>query len=121
MDGPKELSQLFNNPFLSDIRIKQISTSGEIREYCAHKVVLCMESQYFMNAFKGGFKEASDSVIELHDDDPYYFEIVLKSIYSPGYHATVYDRTLDSPKEKVLAQIGTYIIADKYLVTLCLS
>jgi hypothetical protein len=49
------LSRLFNNPALSDIKIRQIS-NGKAREYSAHKAILCNESDYFMNAFTGKFK-----------------------------------------------------------------
>lgn len=49
------LSRLFNNPALSDVKIKQIY-NGKTREYFAHKAILCKESEYFMNAFTGNFK-----------------------------------------------------------------
>lgn len=46
---------LFNNPFLSDVTIHQIY-EGEVKEYYAHKAVLCAHSAFFMNAFSGTFK-----------------------------------------------------------------
>jgi hypothetical protein len=48
------LSRLFNNPVLSDFKIKQVY-EGMTREYYAHKAVLCGQSKYFMNAFTGNF------------------------------------------------------------------
>ncbi|KAF1359837.1 hypothetical protein EJ07DRAFT_42167, partial [Lizonia empirigonia] len=75
---------LFNSPTLSDVTIKQI-TKGETREYHAHKAVLCMESRYFLKAFTGNFKEATDNVITLYDDDPDQFEFLLKYIYTYQY------------------------------------
>ncbi|KAF2821942.1 hypothetical protein CC86DRAFT_263419, partial [Ophiobolus disseminans] len=71
---------LFNNPTLSDVKIKQIFKS-QVREYYAHKAILCMESEYFMNMFAGGFKEAVEGSIELHEDDPDHFSSVLKFLY----------------------------------------
>ena len=46
---------MFNNPTLSDVKIKQVY-EGKMREYHAHKAVLCLESGYFLNAFTGGFR-----------------------------------------------------------------
>jgi hypothetical protein len=50
--------RLFNNPALSDVTIKQIYVD-QVREYHAHKAVLCMESEYFLNMFTGKFKVRS--------------------------------------------------------------
>jgi hypothetical protein len=49
------LSRLFNNPVLSDVKIKQIS-NGRTQEYFAHRAILCNDSDYFMKAFTGNFK-----------------------------------------------------------------
>lgn len=46
---------MFNNPILSDVKIKQVY-EGKMREYHAHKALLCLASGYFLNAFTGGFK-----------------------------------------------------------------
>jgi hypothetical protein len=47
-------SRLYNNPALSNVKIKQIF-NGKVREYHAHKAVLCLESEYFLNMFTGAF------------------------------------------------------------------
>jgi hypothetical protein len=52
------LSRLFNNPVLSDFKIKQVY-EGKTREYYVHKAVLCGQSKYFMNAFTGNFEVCS--------------------------------------------------------------
>jgi hypothetical protein len=49
---------LFNNTTLSDVTIKQIC-NGQVREYHAHKAILCMESKYFLNMFTSNFKVSS--------------------------------------------------------------
>jgi hypothetical protein len=49
------LPSLFNNPLLSDVKIRQ-HYKGKVKEYFAHKTVLCAHSQYFMNTFSGSFK-----------------------------------------------------------------
>jgi hypothetical protein len=46
---------LFNNPLLSDVKIRQIY-KGKVTEYHAHKAVLCLPSAWFRNAFTGNFK-----------------------------------------------------------------
>jgi hypothetical protein len=48
--------RLFNDPVLSDVKLKQISSDGKVREYYAHKAILCFQSGYFMRAFTGSFK-----------------------------------------------------------------
>jgi len=52
------LSRLFNDPTLSDVKIKQIC-KGKTREYFGHKAILCTQSDFFMKAFTGGFKVRS--------------------------------------------------------------
>ncbi|KAJ4409251.1 hypothetical protein N0V91_002607 [Didymella pomorum] len=54
-------TELFKNPTLSDVTVKQISTYGTVREYYTHKMVLCMESRFFHRAFRGNFKIAKQA------------------------------------------------------------
>ncbi|KAF2686966.1 hypothetical protein K458DRAFT_245924, partial [Lentithecium fluviatile CBS 122367] len=75
---------LFNNPVLSDFTLKQIH-NGVMREYHARKAVLCMKPGFFMRAFTGNFKKATNSVMELHDDDPSHFEFALTFTYTEKY------------------------------------
>ncbi|RYN34218.1 hypothetical protein AA0119_g8784 [Alternaria tenuissima] len=119
MDDTYSLSSttLFNNPALSDVKIKQVY-EGQTREYHAHKAVLCLESGYFLNAFTGGFREASESTIELHEDNPEYFEFLLKFIYTGMYDKDEIARLAGSDDSKrILIPIGIYAVADKYDVT----
>jgi hypothetical protein len=46
---------LFNDPLLSDVKIKQIH-DGKTREYFAHKAILSAQAPYFLKAFTGEFK-----------------------------------------------------------------
>ncbi|KAB2110314.1 hypothetical protein AG0111_0g1018 [Alternaria gaisen] len=105
---------MFNNPTLSDVKIKQVY-EGKTREYHAHKVVLCLASSYFLNAFTGNFKEASESTIELHEDKPEYFEFLLKFIYTGIYDKDEIVRLAGSDDcKRVLIPIGIYAVTDKY-------
>jgi len=49
------VARLFNDPILSDIKIRQIY-KGETKEYFAHKAILSAHSKWFMRAFTGRFK-----------------------------------------------------------------
>ncbi|EAT76499.1 hypothetical protein HBI56_230700 [Parastagonospora nodorum] len=75
---------MFDDPTLSNIKIKQIS-NGKTREYFRHKARLCADSDFFINSFTIGFKEASNTAVEVHDNDPDHFESALKFIYTLDY------------------------------------
>ncbi|KAF2867727.1 BTB/POZ protein, partial [Massariosphaeria phaeospora] len=112
--GADVLLTLYNNPTLSDVKIKQIS-KGKTCEYYAHKAILCRESGFFMRAFTGSFKEASDAETELHDDEADYFEFLLKFIYTEKYDKDALAKMADRFKiEKVLVAIDINTIASKY-------
>lgn len=49
------LASLFNNPLFSDVKIKQVC-DGKVREYFAHKAILCAENRYFLKLFTSNFK-----------------------------------------------------------------
>ncbi|KAH3939437.1 hypothetical protein HBH98_231380 [Parastagonospora nodorum] len=75
---------MFNDLTLSNIKIKQIS-NRKTRKYFRHKAKLCAQSDFFLNAFTGRFKEASNTAVEVHDNDPDYFKSALKFIYTFDY------------------------------------
>jgi len=95
--------------------------------------VLCLESDYFLNAFTGNFKvgwqisravrkentndlqEASEGIMELHEDDPEYFEFLLKFMYTGAYNKHEIAKLAGDDKiKRVLVPIGVHAIADKY-------
>ncbi|KAG9204252.1 hypothetical protein G6514_001325 [Epicoccum nigrum] len=97
---------LYNNPLLSDVKIRQISRAGQVREYYAHKAILSGESRYFMAAFTGQFREASQATMEIHDDDPDHFEFIFKYMYTHCYDIAAI--------ETLAAGHRIYLVADKY-------
>ncbi|KAJ4364906.1 hypothetical protein N0V95_000552 [Ascochyta clinopodiicola] len=110
----RSAAQLFNNSAFSDVKIKHVY-NGHVREYFAHKAVLCLESRYFLKMFEGGFKEATTQVIELHDDDPDHFEFILKYIYTYRYDTgTIVKLAADDLKKRVMIPISVHAVADKY-------
>jgi len=95
--------------------------------------VLCLASKYFLNAFTGNFKvsqqslerrsvesssdlqEASEGIMELHEDDPEHFEFLLKFIYTGAYNKHDIAKLAGSGSNKrILVPIGMHAIADKY-------
>ncbi|KAF2123057.1 BTB/POZ protein [Lophiotrema nucula] len=103
---------LFNDPLLSDVTIKQ-TYKGATREYHAHKAILCKGSDFFSKAFSGNFKEATDRVIELHDDILEHFEILLKHLYGISYVPS--DNIYGEYREECcITAIRLYTVADKY-------
>ncbi|KAF2123058.1 hypothetical protein BDV96DRAFT_639606 [Lophiotrema nucula] len=108
---------LYNKQTLSDVKIKQ-TNYGKTLEYYAHKAVLCGQSEYFMQAFTGSFKEASENEMEFHEDDPDHFEFALKFIYTLEYDKDEIKRlTNNDPDKQLLIPIGIHAVADKYSIT----
>lgn len=82
----------------------------KVCEYHATKAVLSLESLYFAKAFTWRFMEASQNVIELHDDAPEHFDCFLKIIYNNPYSEGAHQDELNSASSAV----GLYAVADKY-------
>ncbi|ORX95866.1 hypothetical protein BCR34DRAFT_579013 [Clohesyomyces aquaticus] len=72
-------TSLFNNPVLSDVKIKQTQRGNTI-EYHGHKAVLCPISLLRECFYRT--VQASEPVMELCDDRPDIFEFMLKFIYT---------------------------------------
>ncbi|KAF1939413.1 hypothetical protein EJ02DRAFT_513888 [Clathrospora elynae] len=106
---------LFNNPTLSDVKIKQ-TCNGQTHEYYAHKAVLCTQSTYFMNAFSGSFREATESTMELYDDHPEHFAFALKFMYTLEYDITAIGKiaSANDELERMQFALGVNIVGDKY-------
>ncbi|KAK8856608.1 BTB/POZ protein [Apiospora arundinis] len=51
------------------------------RTWAVHKVIVCGRSQWFDRAFRGNFKEATDSKVVIHDEDPDHIDWLLRYIY----------------------------------------
>jgi hypothetical protein len=62
-----------------------------------------------------GDQEASSEVAELHEDDPDYFEFMLKSIYTSDYDKKDIEELAGGAKTKrATIPIGIHQVADKY-------
>lgn len=45
------------------------------RRYTVHENLLSSESEFFRASFRGGFRESTDGVLELPEDEPRTFEL----------------------------------------------
>jgi hypothetical protein len=63
-------------------------------------------------------QEATNKVIELHEDDPEHFKILLKFIYTNSYDKeTISKLAADDKVQCILMPIGIYKVADKYNIS----
>ncbi|KAF2658636.1 hypothetical protein K491DRAFT_713350 [Lophiostoma macrostomum CBS 122681] len=109
-------ASLFNNPVLSDMKLLQVY-KGETKEYHVHKQILSCQSRYFMNAFTGNFKEATNTTMKLEDDDPVHFEFVLQFMYTTMFDKNEIQKSTSRDKKKMVAYlVGISKVADKYNV-----
>lgn len=118
---PEEPAQghrtLYKDPTFSDITIRQ-TFQGKHKEYAAHKAVLCNHSGWFMRALTGNFKESSEKIIEVHDDNPESFEAMMYFFYHVDFdkHSDLFDKT-SNPKaiiEELTDIVDCHSLADKY-------
>ncbi|ORY09036.1 ankyrin repeat-containing domain protein [Clohesyomyces aquaticus] len=110
----QRLQSFFNSNTLSDLTVR---FSG--RELKAHKVILCIHSQWFAKAFRGNFLEASQSTLELHDDNPQAVEGMIRHFYdldpmSPCEPARPSTPDQTDPSTKLKHIVHLYAVADKY-------
>jgi len=82
--------------------------------YYAHKLVVCSQSDFFRNAFKGGFKEGKTNEISVQEDQIVVY-VVLQYLYS-----SFYDNPPSSPDEKwtgsLTLQVRVYSLADQWFI-----
>jgi hypothetical protein len=60
-------------------------------------------------------KESYESVMEIHDDDPDHFELLLKYVYTYSYDTDAINKLSGEDRTKrLLIPIGVHALADKY-------
>ncbi|KAI4676464.1 uncharacterized protein J4E88_007382 [Alternaria novae-zelandiae] len=109
---------LYNDPTFSDIKIRQIY-KGQVKEYVAHKAVLCAHSGWFMAALTGRFMEASADIIEVHEDDPETFQRMMEFFYDMDLDVTTTPSVTPTGvnniiKNEMVPIIELHGLADKY-------
>ncbi|KAI4845726.1 hypothetical protein E4T44_05462 [Aureobasidium sp. EXF-8845] len=86
------------------------------RKVFAHKAILAASSLYFHRAFSSGFAVASNSEIDLgDDDDPVQTEVMLRIMYDDHDDDNAYGllRDFDDPNA-TKTYLDYYVLGDKY-------
>ncbi|KAF2817819.1 POZ domain-containing protein [Mytilinidion resinicola] len=107
------IDSLFNNTSLSDVLLRVHDAEGNVGEYPAHRNVLATHSEFIEKACLGGFMEANNKTMDLQDEDPKYFEIALKWMYTGGDYETP-DGMIGVAQ--LLFHIHVHRVADKFLM-----
>ncbi|KAF2501950.1 hypothetical protein BU16DRAFT_554010 [Lophium mytilinum] len=107
---------VFNDPKLSDV-ILRVKNENSQKDYYAHRVVLCWATNYFEATFLNNFKEANADTVEVYEDSPAIFEIMLKCIYErEGDYTRHLTHGTDEPQLDYMTRlVEIFQMADKYL------
>ncbi|KAE9371939.1 hypothetical protein N431DRAFT_466233 [Stipitochalara longipes BDJ] len=74
--------------------------------------ILCDRLDFFQSAFQGRFRESNDKVLELPEDDPIAFEVILDYILEETLEVNAI-KNLTDPKAIHMAWFRAWILADK--------
>ena len=81
-------------------------------KFSVHKEMLCGVSSFFRSAFTGSFREGRQQVMELPEDDPNIFELLVQWLYTDKYDLQQSDGPGDSFNYSEGIQL--YCLAEKY-------
>ncbi|KAK5165474.1 uncharacterized protein LTR77_009003 [Saxophila tyrrhenica] len=98
---------------LNDTKLSHFTVRCGTREWAAHKLVLCVQSEYFDCAIHGDFKESRENLIELHEDDPEIVSYMMQWLYANYYRISGRPRTSSLYPD---IHVRVYELADKYLL-----
>ncbi|KAK8155390.1 hypothetical protein BKA80DRAFT_313394 [Phyllosticta citrichinensis] len=98
----------FQSKLNSDLTIR-----WQDKEFYVHKMVLCCQSEFFVNACKpdSPFVEARMGTITLDEDDPFMVQPMLESFYADGYDFQ--DQT--EQRFQPLPQVEAMALSDVFL------
>ncbi|KAK4550170.1 hypothetical protein LTR36_003137 [Oleoguttula mirabilis] len=105
-DMVEGLKGLFVSGYFSDLVI----VCGE-RNWKAHRSIVCTQSDFFMKACTGKFKEATERKIDLGDDNPDAVPAMLQYLYKREYSN---DDAVAAGTPVALLHVRVYNLADKY-------
>lgn len=104
-----DTANFYKKDAYSDVTIKYGS-----RQFKAHKLILCSQSEYFTKLFNSQFAEGSQKVVELKDDDEDAVEAMLTWIYTFDYKYAPKPGRSSAPSEAFAFEVMACITADKY-------
>ncbi|PKY07468.1 BTB/POZ domain protein [Aspergillus campestris IBT 28561] len=105
-DLTASIQRYFHTSTFSDLTIVTSDQRFEV-----HKLIVCGQSGYFSNLFKHNWKEVTDNVIRLEEDDPRAVEAMIHFMYGFNYDSSGSDRGRTSP---MLFNVNVYQTGDKY-------
>ncbi|KAK5165458.1 uncharacterized protein LTR77_008987 [Saxophila tyrrhenica] len=105
--------RLWRSNDLSDLTVR---CGG--REWSVHRFVLCTQSKYFERAVEGGFKESTEKLIELQEDDPKIVGLMLSWFYNRYYPAdsAQSDTTPDDYLSEAQVHARVFALGEKHLL-----
>lgn len=112
MDEAKRLRQrLLSGPTVD------IYVGAQRRQWTLHRGLLCHHSSYFQSEFEDHeepkTKKSGQNVLELPDDDPAGFELLVKWLYQ-GQLEDVSDKSDEEKYEHAVACYQLYLLCDKF-------
>ncbi|KAK7434445.1 BTB/POZ domain-containing protein [Colletotrichum acutatum] len=113
------LESLYKTGIYSDLTIRSAA-----KTYSVHRAIVCPRSDFLAGACRSPFKESSDGLIALSDDDPCVIDMMMQYFYLLDYRQSLYtDGLLQSSEQKQAASVSclllhakVYSAAEKYAV-----
>ncbi|KAL3474861.1 BTB/POZ protein [Aspergillus californicus] len=105
-DLTTSIQRYFHTSTFSDLTIVTRDQKFEV-----HKLIVCGQSEFFSRLFNHNWKEVTENVIQLKDDDPRAVEAMVHFLYGFNYDSSGSDQGRNSP---MLFNVKVYQIGDKY-------
>ena len=81
--------------------------------------ILCDHVKYFDSAFRSGFREGNEKVLQLPEDDPLAFAYIIEYVMQQWVDERII-KELNTPEAVHMAWCKTWILADKMGYSKCL-
>ncbi|KAL4777963.1 hypothetical protein BJX76DRAFT_363185 [Aspergillus varians] len=81
------------------------------QKFDVHRLIVCGQSEFFSRLFSHNWKEVTEKVIQLEEDDPRAIEAMIYFLYGFNYDSSGSDQGRTSP---MLFNVKVYQIGDKY-------
>lgn len=96
--------------FSNDEVVELLAGSDEVK-FLVHRTILCDASKVFTKAFDGQFKENTQKMMKLPEDEAAIFELLVEWLYTGRY-----DLPKDDPVERShhLQAVKLFCLAEKY-------
>ncbi|CRG91090.1 hypothetical protein PISL3812_08138 [Talaromyces islandicus] len=99
--------------FFNSSRFSDLTIVTKDQEFKVHKLIVCALSDYFSRLFENNWKETTENVVRLDEDEPRSVEAMIHFMYGFSYDSSGSDRGRVSP---MLFNVKVYQVGDKYSV-----